>query len=296
MLFLKQDNSDTALRAEKLPPKLFIFSHRDPDHSYFILEDERRIGQAALYDDGFSHTLLYCRFYEDESEELMRHAVAVAANRAIVLFHPSIIYSYSHDLRMKKIFPVNQFYPKGEMVLRTVEPWRYQIADSCFDREGYLIDQGSMHGLPFGWFDTREKGCGWIAAYNFLKLNGKEKTMQEVAEELEKNHLLGEMFGENFFLLAHYLRQQELPIHTAFGKGPVLRAMKASRNGILLYSRKLFGGHYIAYRVRSDGSLYVYNAVYGKVSHHMFPDEFFAHYAKGPKAMLAYVGQNEKVL
>lgn len=288
MILLRKATSEEMLRAQRMPAKLLIFSNREPVRTLTVFENQRQIGKASFYSDERGNVLIVTEFSEDIDTELLHHAFAVAANDAIRSLHPSMLYSYSDDARMKTVFPRNLFYPKGTIYKRTVEPWRYRIPDSCFDREGFLINQGQMNGLPFGWFSTRDKGCGWIAAYNILKLNGREQTMEETARGLSRLDPSGELFGENYFKLFFYLRRRDLPVKAAIGRRAVRKAMAMSRNGILLYSQKR-GSHYCSYRIRHDGSIYLFNAVYGKNRHRITIDEFLSTYAKGIKVMLLYV-------
>ncbi|MBO7703588.1 MAG: hypothetical protein J6S26_04000 [Solobacterium sp.] len=287
MIRIGENRSETLLSASRIPAKLFVFRALEPVRRRTVYEDYRILGHAVYYTKEDT-VLLYTEFLPFVEEELMKHAIACLANEVIRLYHPGTVFTYTYDERMKHVLPVNLFYPKGMIFQRVVEEWRYRIPDACFDQEGYLINQGLMKELPFGWFSTREKGCGWIAAYNFLKLTGHEEGMQETAESLSRYGFFGELFGENFFRLAHFLRRKGYDIHTAYGKGPVKRAIKASRYGILLYSRG-FGAHYTAYRVRRDGRCYFYNALYGRRFHHEDAEEFFKAYGKGFNTMVITV-------
>ncbi len=221
-------------------------------------------------------------------QEILNSCVNVMINRIIKDYHPQKIVSFAEDSMLRKAFSYCMMYQKGRFYQRIVEPYRYLVDDNCFDEEGYLIHQGKMHGIPFGWFSTKDKGCGWIAAYNLLKMNGMEKTMYETAHGLGDKSLTGEMFGENIFLLYRWLRRQGLDVHYALGKRSCIRHMKYSNNGILLYSMKK-NAHYTAYDVRPDGSLHFFNAVYGRQRHYMNPEEFLKKYSFWPNTMLLYV-------
>jgi len=286
MIHVQPSLSPWQVRQEELVPELFIVGSEL--EKLTVREDNRIIGYAAVYRSRNNDFVLQMRMELDETPLLLWHAFSIAANHVISAYHPDRILSFSEDPRMKRIAAKNLFYPKGRIYQRTVEEWRYRIPDTCFDQEGYLIDQGRMRSLPFGWFSTREKGCGWIAAYNLLKLNGKEQTMQETAEGLGRWGLAGEYFGENFFLLVFYLFRKGLRTKTAFGKTAARALMKKSRNGILLYSHGK-GSHYTAYRVRSDGSCYFFNVIYGKSGYVQTVDSFFEVHGKGWKVMLAAV-------
>ena len=286
MIYLRHSMAPWQLRQEDLVPELFI--EGEPEEKLTLREDERIIAYAAVFRTKENSCALVFRMESQELSSILSHAFSVAANHVIRTFHPTKIRTYSTDPRIRRIAPLSLFYPKGRIFQREVEPWRYEISDDCFDQEGYLIHQGLMKPLPFGWFSTREKGCGWIAAYNLLKLCGREQTMQETAEGLGRWGLAGEYFGENFFLLVFYLFRKGLPVKTAYGKKAAIALMKKSRCGILLYSHGK-GSHYSAYRVRSDGSCYFFNVIYGRRGYIQNPESFFDIHGKGWKVMLAGV-------
>ena len=286
MIYLRQSMAPWQLRQEDLLPELLI--QGEPAEKLTLREDERIIAYAAVFQTAEESCALVFRMESQETSDLLTHAFAIAANHVIRTYHPKKIRTYSTDPRIRRIAPMNLFYPKGRIFMREVEPWRYLISDDCFDQEGYLINQGLMKDLPFGWFTTKEKGCGWIAAYNLLKLCGREQTMQETAEGLDRWALAGEAFGENFFLLVFYLFRKGLMVKTAYGKKAAIALMKKSKCGILLYSHGR-GSHYTTYRVRSDGSCYFFNAVYGRQGYIQNPESFFEVHGKGWKVMLAGV-------
>ena len=101
-----------------------------------------------------------------------------------------------------------------------------------------------------------------------------------------------QMYRQQRHLLQHFNNNSKEAANAASGKENMaeieIRKAEASRNGILLYSQKR-GSHYCSYRIRHDGSIYVFNAVYGKNRHRITIDEFLSTYAKGIKLMLLYV-------
>ena len=288
MIQIRSDRFEPLLRAGTLPPKLFIFSDCPVIGPFPIEENGVSIGQVQYRKNDIREALIEVSFADGLDLNRMHHGFGTAVNDLIRRCHPAVIYSFSEDPRMNAVYPKNLFFPKGAVYKRLVEPWRYQVNDSCFDQEGYIINQGGMTALPFGLFNTREKGCGWIAVYNLLKLNGMEQSMQETAETLSKFDLFGEVFGENFFKLWIYLQRHGLQVKMALGKKAVKAAMRRSKNGILLYSHKQ-GAHFCSYRMRHDGTVCIYNAVYGKQGHHTTIDAFFDTHVHGIKVMLLYV-------
>lgn len=159
------------------------------------------------------------------------------------------------------------YYPKGKLYQKIVEPLRKKIDDSVFDSEGYIIDQGSLQSIPFGWFDTASKGCGWIATYNLLKMNGKYESMQTVISDLEKHGVLGKVFGQEIMWLIVYLKQKGLHVHLSLpGKKNCIKALEKVDNGILVYSHAR-GGHYATFDKVDATHVHLYNAIYKRKFH-----------------------------
>lgn len=185
------------------------------------------------------------------------------------------------------------FYQRGQDYMHVTEPWRKELPDAVFDEEGYVINQGLMEEIPFGWFNTKDKGCGWIAAYNFLKITGHEKTMAECAHGLEKHALLGEAAGQEEMLLYLWLRKQGLSIGmTPPWNGAALKAMQERKAGILLYQHAR-GSHYAAWKRMPDGNVQLYNAVYGKQNHIVMPETFLKKNTLFPFASCIYMKNRE---
>ena len=195
----------------------------------------------------------------------------------------------------KQVFSACGFYPKGKGMLKIVEPWRLKLDDRVFDDEGYIINQGMMKDIPYGWFDTAAKGCGWIAAYNLLKMNGMETAMQECAECLEKRTVLGGVMGSEIMMVMLWLKKKGLKVRMTLPSDLLcVRAVKTSSSGILLYTHAR-GAHYTAYRRNPDGTLQFYNAVYGRRNHNVRFEEFLKQHALFPVSSVIYVeGPNDQ--
>jgi hypothetical protein len=215
--------------------------------------------------------------------------IAGLSNAVILRAHPRKLTAAADDALIRNALQHNLYYPKGRIMQRMVEPLRYQVADSTFDDQGYIIHQGNMKSIPFGAFDTAAKGCGWIAAYNLLKLNGMEHTMADVRRDLERIGLLGELCGQGFWSIGWYLRSQGLKVDAAvFSRALCLSAMAHSDSGILLYTHKK-GAHYTAYQRTDSGLYHFYNAVYGADRMVLSGGQFLKTYAFLPVNMLLYV-------
>ncbi len=141
------------------------------------------------------------------------------------------------------------------------------LPENVLDAEGYIIDQGHMGEIPFGWFSTREKGCGWIAAYNLLKLCGREESPQRVCREVQNYGLPGKVLGQELVWLLVYLRRKGFHVRLSVpGYRGCEALLRQYPNGILMYVHRR-GAHYAAYHAVDDRTVHLYNAVYQKRNH-----------------------------
>lgn len=221
----------------------FVFSFEVKEKYVFVdIEKYRSLGDAF-------HDLSFL------TEYLIRH------------YHPCFIKIRHPDPQLFKVIQSVGYYQSGKDCQWIKDPDRDILKDSVFDEEGYIIDQGSMKDIPFGWFTTMEKGCGWIAAYNLLKMNGKPKQIREVISDLEKHNFLGKVFGQDVFFLYLYLKKCKLDVSVSLpGKQGCLRALQECECGILLYQHSR-GGHYAAFDKADQNRVHFYNAVYRKKDH-----------------------------
>ncbi len=154
-----------------------------------------------------------------------------------------------------------------------------QLPPFVLDEEGYIIDQGHLEKVPFGWFSTREKGCGWIAAYNLLKMNGMEEPASQVICELERYGFPGKVFGQEIVWLLLYLRHKGFAVCLSRpGCRGCEEMMQRCSTGILMYLHRR-GAHYAACRAAEDGRVHLYNAIYQKKDHIVPIREFLEEYS-----------------
>lgn len=188
---------------------------------------------------------------------------------------PSFILVRKPSAVMKTVLSGNLYFPRGRDMMRMEEGWRRNLPEIVFDDEGYLVSQGNMKDLPYGWFDTEHKGCGWISVYNLAKLSHHELFMQETAEALGDKALFGEAAGESIFRMYRFCRDMGLHVRFYTGFEPqIKKKMLASGCGILLYHHK-YGAHYTAYQHLENDRFLFYNAVYGKRNDILSADDFF---------------------
>ena len=141
-----------------------------------------------------------------------------------------------------------------------------ELDPKALSDDGYIIDQRQTESISFGGCPSSKNGCGWIAAYNFLKALDRTPDPEVLLRRLERTLLPGGKLGLNFFALVHELRRQ-----------------KAQRNraGIVLY-RAGKTNHFAAFARQPDGTLRFFGAVPGYAHHNLSMAEFYWDYVKFP--------------
>ena len=215
--------------------------------------------------------------------------VAVLLEAYIRRYHCNRIVFHTEDEQLVHAYHANAVRYEHHQFIYDVEEYRLQLENSVFDERGYIINQGKMESIPFGWFNTRDKGCGWIAAYNLLKLNGKTMLMKDVLAGLKRFAFIGNLLGQEKISLYFWLKKQGLNSHISVGtNAKIIKKMCASKSGILLYIHRT-NAHYVAYEVLKDGRIQFYNAVYGKKNHITTASEFLSENSFIPLSSLIYV-------
>jgi len=110
-----------------------------------------------------------------------------------------------------------------------------EINQRAFSSDGYIIDQRFLDNLPYGVKQSNDNGCGWIAAYNFLRACGRNKNWDTVRRQLEDSLFLGGFLGTHLLQLYGYLRRHGFSLHWAVGRRSVIRQSACCRVGILFY-------------------------------------------------------------
>ena len=81
-----------------------------------------------------------------------------------------------------------------------------ELDPKALSDDGYIIDQRQTEAISFGGCPSSKNGCGWIAAYNFLKALDRTPNPEVLLRRLERTLLPGGKLGLNFFALVHELR------------------------------------------------------------------------------------------
>lgn len=253
---------------------------------YFVSNEKAQGYYAVHIRETFPIFSLY--FTKDVCFEDACGYISFLSEKWIRQKHPAKILCMRNDALIH-VFHACGFYQKGTYYQKKIEPYRYILSDSVFDEEGYIINQGMMNKVPFGWFTTDRKGCGWIAAYNLLKMCGHEQSMQETAECLGKMAILGAVAGESLHMLYLYLRTKGINCGLSLPLDVDAKAkMKNSKYGILLYVHHQ-GAHYVAYRNIGGDKMLFYNAIYGKRNHIETIDDFLEERELLPFSSVIYI-------
>ena len=133
-----------------------------------------------------------------------------------------------------------------------------ELNKSAFSPDGFLIRQEETGKVPFGTLTSDRNGCGWIAAYNFLRADLHPVKWDQVRRDL--NHLLpfrGKI-GANAFVLQGYLLRQGCRLHTAVTLAGAKRLIPRCRAGIILFETGT-SRHYVAFQRQKDGGLRFFN-------------------------------------
>jgi len=255
---------------------------------HLIRYDENIVGiEEHFYHDGVvdSSFALTEKITSQDAVDL----IAVLLETYIRRYHCVRIVFHTKDEQLIEAYLANTVRCENHQFVYDVEPYRQQLENDVFDECGYIINQGRMESIPFGWFNTRDKGCGWIAAYNLLKLNGKTILMKDVLAGLKRFTFIGNLLGQEKISLYFWLKKQGLNAHISVGtNAKIIKKMCASKSGILLYIHRT-NAHYVAYEVLKDGRVQFYNAVYGKKNHITTASEFLSENSFIPLSSLIYV-------
>lgn len=158
------------------------------------------------------------------------------------------------------------------------------LTPEALDHQGYIIDQRKTANISFGHTSSEKNGCGWIAAYNFLKAMGQTPEPEAVLRSLERTLLLDGQFGLNFFALVQYLKKQHLPLEFALRPFHAQMLSEHCKAGIVFY-RAGKTGHFAAFRREPTGRLRFYGVIPGKASHDSTMAEFYWNHVKFPLAV-----------
>ena len=145
-------------------------------------------------------------------------------------------------------------------------PVSKELRKKAMSPDGFIINQHETMNIPYGKLSSDRNGCGWISVYNYLRLNGIEKSCSEIAALLNRRSLFRSRYGTDPFNVQRVLRKYGLRMRMTIGFKNVCRRAEQAKDGILLY-RHENGIHYIAFTGEEGSMKRFFNAVSGEVNH-----------------------------
>lgn len=132
---------------------------------------------------------------------------------------------------------------------------------------GMILSQNEppAEHIPFGRYKSAKNGCGWIAAYNVLQILGISASVATVIRNIAKRFWgiwFGGKIGANPVALVRSLKNDYSPgmkVRIMFSRKEMIREASRHKACILMYIRKDFTGHYIAFHSEEADQLHFYN-------------------------------------
>lgn len=162
----------------------------------------------------------------------------------------------------------------------------------AYSESGHIVDQARLTDVRYGCKTSDVNGCGWIAAYNFLRCMGARVPQQTVLAEMARHALFRGLLGTSPFRVLRYLKRSGFPMRSCFGVKRAAERAQAARAGVLLY-RHSGGWHFVAFERADGGRLHFYNAIAGAPDHIERMDSFLRRQNLAKTVWLMYVaGRN----
>ncbi|MCD8321753.1 MAG: hypothetical protein LUC89_02560 [Oscillospiraceae bacterium] len=143
-----------------------------------------------------------------------------------------------------------------------------------FSEDGYIIDQDYFAAYPYRGSTSNINGCGWVAAFDLLRAQGREVPFQEVLAGLNGIHPAKMPGPTPVRVLRQYLAGFG-DYRQCWGRRASLRAAGKASAGILRYweGKEL---HYIPFLRREKGEYRFLNVADGMEDMICPMEEFFS--------------------
>ena len=106
---------------------------------------------------------------------------------------------------------------------------------SPYSPDGYLVDQAQVTDIRYGALMSDINGCGWIAAFNFLKSQGNAVNAQSLADELIRHSIMRGLAGTDLFRLKRMLKRHGYPTKLVFRRNKQARLPEGTDAGVIYY-------------------------------------------------------------
>ena len=117
---------------------------------------------------------------------------------------------------------------------------------SYYSPDGYIVDQAQVTDIRYGALSSDINGCGWIAAFNFLKSQGNAVDAKTLADELIRHSVFRGLAGTDLFRLKRMLRRHGYPTRLVFRRNKQARLPEGTDAGVIYYVHK-DGPHYVTF-------------------------------------------------
>ena len=142
-----------------------------------------------------------------------------------------------------------------------------------FSADGYIVDQNSFSDYRYREMSSDVNGCGWIAAYNFLRAAGRDEAFEAVLRDMDAMIRLRIPGPTPMRVMRRYLTARS-DARFAAGKARSLTAAERSRAGVLRYWEGKVP-HFITFIRQPDGRYRFLNVSDGHEDFLMPMQEFF---------------------
>ena len=149
-----------------------------------------------------------------------------------------------------------------------------QPVKTPFSKDGYIIDQARVTDIRYGALTSDINGCGWIAAYNFLKRMGQTVDGKTIADEMIRYTLFRGLVGTDLFRLRRYFRRHGYRMPIRFFWNKKARLPEGTSAGVIWYCHKdgfhfvtFYADEAIAPKVDGEARFRFLNGHAGKESH-----------------------------
>lgn len=168
--------------------------------------------------------------------------------------------------------------------------------------DGFIVYQGKLTDIRYGLRKSSANGCGWIAAYNFLKQRGEDVKEQRVADELVRWTLFRGLFGTELFHLWLYLAWRGYRTGVMIA-GNKKAALPESADAGVIYYRHKRGFHFVSFyrdenvpQIEHEKPRFRFlNAIAGKENHYDTMSGFLAKHNVIPFTIIFYWPRRKKV-
>jgi len=161
--------------------------------------------------------------------------------------------------------------------------------------DGYIVNQGKLTDIRYGLRKSSANGCGWIAAYNFLKQQGEDVAERRVADGLVRWTVFRGLFGTELLHLWLYLARRGYRTGVKVTGNKKAALPEAARAGVIYYRHKR-GFHFVSFyrdeavpQIGNEKPRFRFlNAVAGKEDHYDTMSGFLTKHNVVPFAIIYY--------